>query len=126
MKIAVITIVATVALLSGGIYLLNEQSKPREASAAETTLAACLKEKNVVMHGAYWCPHCRSQKEQFGSAFEQVPYVECTQDTKTCQDRQIQSYPTWIFPDNTRLVGEQPLAALAEKAGCTYQPEGNN
>ncbi|GIW59681.1 MAG: hypothetical protein KatS3mg087_0747 [Patescibacteria group bacterium] len=49
MKIAVITIVVTVVLLGGGIYLLNEQSKPREATAAEVGLAACLKEKNVVM-----------------------------------------------------------------------------
>ena len=39
--------------------------------------AHCLREKQLTMYGAYWCPHCAEQKELFGGSFSQVPYVEC-------------------------------------------------
>lgn len=121
MKAGIITAIATLLLLGGGIYLIYQQSKPPEVSAATHELAACLTEKGVKMYGAYWCPHCKAQKELFGAAFDKVTYVECTQETKTCTEQKIESYPTWIFADGTRVSGEQPLKSLAEKAQCTYQ-----
>jgi hypothetical protein len=39
--------------------------------------ARCLKDRGVKMYGAWWCPHCVEQKEEFGASFEYVPYVEC-------------------------------------------------
>jgi hypothetical protein len=89
-------------------------------------LAECLTQKGVKMYGAYWCPHCAAQKKDFGSAFEKVTYVECAvpgdpqAQTQACKDANVESYPTWIFPDGTRESGEQSLTSLADKAGCTY------
>lgn len=122
MKAGIITAIATILLLAGGIYFISQQGKPVEASESVHKLAACLSEKDVKMYGAYWCPHCKNQKAQFGNAFEKVKYVECTQETKTCTDMKVESYPTWTFPDGTRTLGEQPLATLAQKAGCEFQP----
>jgi hypothetical protein len=69
------------------------------------------------------CPHCQAQKAEFGSSAHLLPYVECSlpdasgQD-QICNDKGIQSYPTWYFADQSSSTGEQPLATLAQKTGC--------
>ena len=90
--------------------------------------AQCLKEKGVVFYGAFWCPHCQRTKAMFGSAASQLPYVECsTPDGKgqlqICTDKEVQSYPTWVFPDDTRLTGERTLQELSSKSGCALPEE---
>jgi hypothetical protein len=86
--------------------------------------ARCLSDKGAVFYGAFWCDHCREQKEMFGAAFEHVRYVECgvignpRAQTQVCSTKEIKSYPTWEFADGERRKGIQPFAALAEKTGC--------
>jgi hypothetical protein len=86
--------------------------------------AECLADNGVKMYGAWWCPHCVNQKKLFGSAFQFVPYVECSPNgSKTfsapeCVDAKIESTPTWIFADGTRRTGELSLDALSEKTAC--------
>ena len=92
------------------------------------TFAQCLKDKNVVFYGAFWCPHCQRTKAMFGSAAKLLPYVECsTPDGKgqlqVCQDKKVTSYPTWRFPDGTELTGERTLQELATKSSCTLPQE---
>lgn len=92
-------------------------------SSEYDSVAQCLTEKGVTMFGAWWCPHCEKQKEMFGGAFEHIDYVECSpggsrEMSQECKDEGIQGYPTWRFPDGTELRGEQPVATLAERAGC--------
>jgi hypothetical protein len=76
------------------------------------------------MYGVFWCDHCREQKEKFGDAFQYVHYVECvTKDAPRvlipeCKAQGITHTPTWIFGDGARMEGSQPLATLAQKAGC--------
>ena len=86
-------------------------------------LANCLTANGVKMYGAFWCPHCASQKEMFGSAYRKIDYVECSLpdrsgQTQICKDENIESYPTWEFKDKSKLTGEQTLEALAKKSGC--------
>jgi large repetitive protein len=120
MKAGIITAVITVLILAGGIYLISEQGRPVEASEEIHKLASCLTEKDVKMYGAYTCPYCKEQRAMFGDAVEKMQYVECTKESKTCVDMNIESYPTWVFPDGTRSLGMQPLATIAQKAGCEY------
>jgi hypothetical protein len=92
------------------------------------TFAQCLGEKGATFYGAFWCPHCKAQKNLFGPSAKFLPYVECsTLDGKgqmqICIDKQIASYPTWEFADGTRLNGEIPLEQLAEKTSCSLLPE---
>jgi hypothetical protein len=85
--------------------------------------AQCLTEKGVKMYGAWWCPHCSNQKVAFGTAFKHVDYVECSPgNTRTmseeCRADGIQSFPTWVFTDGTKLAGERTLTELASESGC--------
>ncbi|HWR34437.1 MAG TPA: hypothetical protein VN622_01035 [Clostridia bacterium] len=95
--------------------------------AERTTLdnfSKCLAEKNAVMYGAFWCEHCKEQKDLFGSSFRYVRYTECAvkgaprQQTDICRNLAIVRYPTWIFADNERREGPVSLKALADKTGC--------
>ncbi len=82
--------------------------------------AKCLTEKGTVMYGAYWCPHCKSQKELFGESFKYIHYVECDLGGKQnpeCVEAGIEGYPTWIY-NNEKKPGELSLSELSEWTGC--------
>lgn len=86
--------------------------------------AKCLTENGAKMFGAFWCPHCKTQKAEFGSAWQYVDYVECSTpdgnaQTEYCAQQGITGYPTWQFADTSRRSGEVPLVDLAAKTGCT-------
>ena len=105
------------------------QTTSGTASGPNVALAQCLKDAGVVFYGAFWCPHCKAQKEDFGAAVPALPYVECStadgnDQTPICKAKGIKSYPTWIFPDGSQLTGEQSLATLAGKANCTQALPG--
>jgi thiol-disulfide isomerase/thioredoxin len=90
--------------------------------------AQCVAGKGMTMYGAYWCPHCKKEKANFGSSFQYVPYVECTQEVKLCKNSNINSYPTWIRQSSvgtstatsteTRYTGELGLEKIAQITGC--------
>lgn len=86
-------------------------------------LATCIKDSGANFYGAFWCPHCQSQKKLFGASERLLPYIECSTpdgsgQTQICADKKITGYPTWIFKDGSILNGEVPLATLAEKTSC--------
>ncbi|MCA9200685.1 MAG: peptidylprolyl isomerase, partial [Planctomycetales bacterium] len=88
-----------------------------------------LTDAGVVFYGAAWCPHCTDQKELFedGQAF--LPFVEVTNPDKSPNqigtDNNITTYPTWVFPDGTRLTGTQTLETLSQRSGVAI-PEGRD
>jgi|SRR3989338_4216321 len=87
------------------------------------TFASCLGSSGATFYGAFWCPHCQNQKALFGSSAELLPYVECSSPDRksqlqTCKDKEIKSYPTWVFADGTRITGGIPLETLSQKTGC--------
>jgi|SRR5438270_8943115 len=91
-------------------------------------LAKCLKDRGVIMYGAYWCPHCSEQKELFGASFKYAPYQECGVEGNTraenpvCKDAGIQRFPTWQFPPTgERVEGNLSLEALSDRTGCPLQ-----
>ena len=81
------------------------------------SFAKCLTEKGAVMYGAYWCGHCKEQKEMFGDSFKYINYVECTEKKQICEDAGIGGYPTWII-DGKSHEGVQPLSKLAGISQC--------
>lgn len=85
--------------------------------------AQCINNSGAKFYGAFWCPHCKAQKEMFGSSVKYLPYEECStpdgsHQTQICIDKKVSSYPTWEFADGSRLSGEIALSQLAEKTGC--------
>lgn len=87
------------------------------------TFAKCLAEKEITMYGADWCPHCQNEKNNFGTSFQYVPYVECPDEPKLCIEKGIDGYPTWLLKDGTKLVGEQGLEKLSKVSNCALPQE---
>ena len=86
--------------------------------------AKCLSSKQVKMYGAYWCPHCAEQKEEFGKSFQYVNYVECAihgsrEMTPACQAAGVLHYPSWQFGTSPLVEGKFPLQELSDKTGCS-------
>jgi len=84
----------------------------------------CIKEKGAVFYGAFWCKFCQNQKNMFGTSKNIIPYQECSTPSgntqvKECNDKNINTFPTWVFLDGTRLTGVVSLENLALKTGCT-------
>ncbi|MEK7169644.1 MAG: thioredoxin domain-containing protein [Patescibacteria group bacterium] len=117
-KNTLISVGVLVLVLVAVILTMVLTNGPTKANAAIDTFAKCLASKDVVMYGAYWCPHCQNQKKLFGSAFQYVPYVECTQETAKCTAKGINGYPTWIFQNGSRIAGEMSFQELSDKTVC--------
>jgi thiol-disulfide isomerase/thioredoxin len=100
-------------------FLVVEGKKPGKYDS----FAECITNSGAKFYGAWWCPHCAAQKALFGKSVEKLPYVECQTKSQTqnalCNSIGITGYPTWIFKDGSKLMGEQTFATLAEKTGCT-------
>lgn len=117
-KIAIILLTVSVILAISGLWWW-QNSQPGELD----DFAKCLKGKGEKFYGAFWCPHCQSQKSMFGRSKKHLPYIECsTSDSRgqlqVCKDEKIQVYPTWKFHDGAVGEGELSLQELAEKSGC--------
>lgn len=87
------------------------------------SFAQCIKSKEVIFYGAFWCPHCQRTKAQFGSSAKYLPYVECSTadgqgQTQVCIDKKITTYPTWMKSDGTTITGEHTLTELSQFTGC--------
>lgn len=119
LKNFLIIIIAVVAIGITVFFWWSENSKPGKLD----DFARCLKDKEVIFYGAFWCPHCQNQKSLFGNSQKYLPYVECsTPDSNgqlpECSQANVQAYPTWQFPDGSKQEGELTLQTLAEKSGC--------
>ncbi len=125
-------ILAAAGLLIYGMYALGmfspageEATEPVSEGEQIADLADCLTASGARMYGAYWCPHCQSQKAAFGDAVDRITYVECADEetgdqVQVCADAKVASYPTWIFGDGSRLTGERSFWELARKSGCDW------
>ena len=112
--------VLIVAAFGLAYYLGNRMQHKHDA------FARCLTERGVKMYGAWWCPHCVEQKEEFGASFEYAPYVECGIKGQThgrsqaCIDANIEHYPTWQFPPTgVRVERIFTLEELSDRTGCS-------
>jgi hypothetical protein len=104
-----------------GAYFLGKRRRNHTLDA----FARCLASKQVKMYGAYWCPHCKDQKDVFGPSFEYVPYVECgikgsREEAPACLQVGVKRFPTWDF-NGEKHEGVLPLDALSLKTGCSLQ-----
>ena len=87
--------------------------------------ARCLSEKKAVMYGAFYCEHCKEQKDLFGDSAQYLPYVECVERgtrkvTDHCKALGIRRTPTWIFEESGERVDGKVLSLqeLSQKTGC--------
>ncbi len=137
-------VVAVSVLLGGLIWSTNVDpsnainiSSPTEkvspaittsSSAQKIEFARFLKNNNIVMYSAYWCPHCHDQKIMFGKqAVKELSVIECAQDGKDnkyklCQTKGIEGFPSWEI-NGEIYSGTRDLNDLAIMTG--YQGNTN-
>lgn len=124
LNLVVLTVLVAV-LFSWVTYRIQ---KPPEAKKDYAAVAQCLKDNDVTMYGAYWCPNCQKQKRDFGDAFKLLGEVECdprgeNAEPERCIEKEISKTPTWIQEKDgeevKRLLGHQKIEALAEAFGCS-------
>ncbi len=72
-----------------------------ESTPAKVALAKHLTQVGAKLYTAYWCPHCRDQKELFGKqAAAELQVIECAPDGRNnqaelCKQKGVQGYPSW-------------------------------
>lgn len=86
--------------------------------------AKCITDSGAKFYGTFWCSHCNNQKKMFGKSAKNLPYVECsTSDGNgqldVCKEANIEGYPTWVFADGSRMMGELSFEVLSEKTQCS-------
>ncbi|MEA5496781.1 vitamin K epoxide reductase family protein [Limnoraphis robusta] len=126
--VGMITIIGTL-----GVYapLNNPQAGTQEtygvttaSNPANIALAEHLTQVGAKMYGAFWCDHCKTQKQLFGKeAVTKLTYIECDSKGKNaqpqlCQAANIKGYPTWEV-NGQQYSGVQRLDKLAELSGYT-------
>jgi uncharacterized membrane protein/glutaredoxin len=92
-------------------------------AARLAALADHLHESGAVVYGAYWCPHCQSQRAMFGAAASKLPYVECdprgsAARPAACQAAGVRAFPTWVIGGQT-IEGTLSIEELARLSGFT-------
>ena len=112
------------ALLIAAAFALAIYLGFRRRTSKLDAFAQCLSSKQVRMYGAFWCPHCEDQKKLFGSSFQYIAYTECGVEGSraiqpVCTQANVKNFPTWQFPDGSRLEGTVPLPTLATRSGCS-------
>ncbi|MFA7314994.1 MAG: thioredoxin domain-containing protein [Candidatus Magasanikbacteria bacterium] len=113
-------IVVTIVLIATGIYLIvSYNNQPGKLD----DFTKCLQKQGATFYGAFWCPHCKEQKAEFGKSAKYLPYVECSaangsSQLPVCNNQKIDGYPTWIFADGSRQSGKIELQDLANKTSC--------
>lgn len=116
----VVTAVAVVVIIIGiSWYSASVSGGPGKYD----TFASCIADSKAKFFGAFWCPHCQSQKALFGKSAKKLPYVECSTpdgqgQTPECAAAGIKSYPTWRFADGSEKDGEVSLSDLASSTKC--------
>jgi uncharacterized membrane protein len=96
--------------------LLQQRPESRRASA----LAQHLTQYGAKFYGASWCAECSRQKHRFGSAADELPYVECspggrnTPMTLTCSSAGVTVFPTWVIDgrQHTGVLEPELLSVL--------------
>ena len=127
-KIFVTVIIVLVLGVVATALIRSKQGTNVAQTGKYDAFAQCIRDSGAKFYGAFWCPHCKAQKAMFGSSVKYLPYVECStpdgnNQTQICIDNKIESYPTWILADGTRLPVESAsgvsLQTLATKTNCT-------
>ena len=98
-------------------------NSPQFSKEQIATLAQCLTDKGYKLYGAFWCGHCKTQKELFGTSVNLLNYIECStpdgsNQTEVCKKAGIEVYPTWGLPSGELVQGVITLKELAKQSSC--------
>jgi len=101
------------ALTTGGHKPLPPAGDPQRLEAIARHLTA----SGARFYGVWWCEGCREQKELFGVAALDLPYVECSRGSPAG----VTEYPTWEIAGR-RITGVLSPDSLATLSGFQRSP----
>jgi large repetitive protein len=97
------------------------QNAEGEAENDLVAFAEALTAAGVKFFGADWCPFCTDQKELFQDGARYLNVIEVTNPDRTLNDigvaEGITTFPTWHFPDGSRVTGVLSLTEISGRAG---------
>lgn len=108
-------------LVLGAVFAVIMNSNRVSVPGKYDGLAQALTDKGAKFYGAFWCGHCKAEKALFGTSVKLLPYEECsatngTDQLPVCIDKQVESYPTWMFIDPIKFTeSNKPII-------CTKDP----
>jgi len=79
--------------------------------------AKCLTEKGAVVYGNDYCQYTVKQLNFFGKSKQYLNYVKCADNEKLCDEKGIQTTPTWEI-NGEMYVQVQTFERLAAVSGC--------
>ncbi len=127
-KIIIFAIALILILLVGVIvsFYVFSQNKNQEIVdnlpiSKIDKFADCLSKTGIIMYGNDFCPACKKQRRMFSQSFRFINYVNCMLEPQKCIDKKINNIPTWVFPNNERLVGFQSFEKLSQVSGCQIE-----
>ena len=121
-----IYILIGVVVLAGIVFVIVAPARGSGPGKYDA-FATCIAKSGATFYGAFWCPHCQAEKARFGSSAHLLPYVECSNpdgqgQNQTCNDKKIQSYPTWEFSKSITLESpEAPHKCLSANESTICQ-----
>ena len=110
-----------------GVLMVDHSGllKPRPDARLQA-LARHLADSGAKFYGASWCPNCQQQKDLFGAAAEDLPYVECSPNGRqggfafACIEANIEGFPTWEIRGR-RYVEVLPPEELAQRSAFDWK-----
>lgn len=100
-----------------------------EASPDLVQFAKDLSTAGVKYFGTAWCRFCTEQSQLFQDGGEFLPFIEVSNPDRSLNGigtaENIQSFPTWEFPDGTRATGVQTLETLSLRSGVAIPTSTN-
>lgn len=121
LQFSIFIIAVIVLVVALGVFSNNKGSGKLDA------FAQALTNQGAEFYGAFWCPHCQSEKALFGSSAKYLPYKECSNPDKTptqiCIDKKIEGYPTWFFKDGITITSQNDPTVCKILPGDKGEPE---
>ncbi|HBE70234.1 MAG TPA: peptidylprolyl isomerase [Planctomycetaceae bacterium] len=117
--------------LTGTTGLVGEGEMSAEGEDADdlVALARAISDSGTRFFGAAWCQFCTDQKELFEDGADFLPFIEVTNPDRTpnsiASSEGITEYPTWEFPDGSRLTGVQSIQTIAQRSNITTIPQSS-
>lgn len=98
--------------------VMEEPETPSLPQEELEKFIACLAQANFVIYGADWCGYTTSLISMLGGWETTKPiYIECTEETDLCTEKEITGYPTVLLDDN-EFTGSRNLEDFAFYTGC--------
>ncbi|MBX3420123.1 MAG: tandem-95 repeat protein [Pirellulaceae bacterium] len=111
------------------VVMSNLLQPEGEAADDLVAFAKALAATSTKFYGGAWCRFCSEQKRLFEDGAKYLPYIEVTNPDRTpnqiALDNNITTYPTWVFPDGSRLTGVQSLATISQRSGVAIPKTSN-